>query len=459
MKPRFWFFVAALVVAGVVGLSAVPRLATEAVKPDAPINIARMESAQLPPERGFGSRVPPVPISPEERQMFADAAATAWRYVEGHYHSATGLADATTSYAHATVWDIASTIAALYAAHELKLLETVEYDRRMRRVLRTLKTVDLYDSAAFNKVYATRTGEMIGHDQQPSKTGYGWSATDGGRLLIWLKILAVNQPQYRDDATAVVGRMAMNRLVKDGYLWGEDRGEESRAPRVYQEGQIGYEQYAARGFALWGFPPLKAMSLGENGVPITVMGRTLLADIRGRDRVTSDPLVLMGLELGWDRETARLAGELLAAQEERYRKTGRVTIVGEDAIGVPPHYFYYYSAYAQDKHFAVDVQDARVAVEEPRWVSTKAAFAWHVLLPSAYTDLALRTVAPARTPNGWSSGVYEASGKSTDTLNINTAGVILTAALVHTTGKPLLSPSSTSSHRAVERQTYSVAGR
>jgi hypothetical protein len=441
MKPRFWLFVAAFV-AALVGLIAVPRLSTEIVKPDAQANVVRMKSAEIEAEREPSRRVDPSLISPEEREMYADAARTAWRYVEQHYQRATGLVDATSDYPYTTVWDLASSLGALYAGHELKLLDSVEYDRRMRRALRTLRTIDLYDAAAFNKVYSTRTGAMIGHDHEPSKHGYGWSATDGGRLLVWLRILAVNQPQYRDDAAAVVSRLAMNRLVKDGYLWGEDRNG-SRAPRIYQEGQIGYEQYAARGFALWGFPPHKAMSWRENGIPITVMGRTLLADIRGRDRVTSDPIVLMGLELGWDRETERLAGELLAAQEERHRKTGRVTIVGEDAVGVPPHYFYYYCAYVRDKHFAVDVQDARAVVDDPRWVSTKAAFAWHVLLPSAYTTLALRTVAPARTPNGWSSGVFEASGKSTETFNINTAAVILTAALVHATGKPLLSPSST----------------
>jgi hypothetical protein len=149
----------------------------------------------------------------------------------------------------------------------------------------------------------------------------------------------------------------------------------------------------------------------------------------------------MGLELGWDRETERLARQLLAAQEERYRKTGRVTIVAEDAVSVPPHFFYYYCAYSKNKDFAIDVQNPRAAVENPRWVSSKAAFAWRVLLPSAYTELALKTVVPARTLNGWSSGVYETSGKSTGTLNINTAAVILTAALVHATGAPLLKSS------------------
>jgi hypothetical protein len=400
--------------------------------------IKSMESATLDAARELGRLENQALIFPADRQLYAEAGKTAWRYVEQHYQPHTGLVDATMGYPYTTVWDIASSLAALYAGHELKLLNTPEYDIRMRQALQTLRTIDMFDAAAFNKVYSTRTGAMIGRNQRPSKLGYGWSATDLGRLLVWLKIVAVNQPQYRDDAAAVVNRLAMSRLVKDGYLRGEDL-DAAGAPRLYQEGQIGYEQYAAQGFALWGFAPQKAMSLRENGVPITVMGKTLLADLRGRDRVTSDPFILMGLELGWNREMAQLAGQLLAVQEERYRKTGRVTLVAEDAVSVAPHFFFYYSAYTNNKDFGIDVQSP-VGVENPRWVSAKAAFAWHALLPSAYTELALRTVMPARSPNGWSSGVYEASGKSTETLNINTAAVILTAALVHATGEPLLIP-------------------
>jgi hypothetical protein len=115
-----------------------------------------------------------------------------------------------------------------------------------------------------------------------------------------------------------------------------------------------------------------------------------------------------------------------------------VTLTAEDAISRPPYFFYYYCAFANGKAFGLDVQDPRGAVEQPRWVSSKAAFAWHALRPSAYTELALRTVAPARTPAGWGAGVYEGSGGSTGTLNVNTAAVILTSALFQSRGTPLL---------------------
>jgi len=380
-------------------------------------------------------------VFPEDRRLYADAAATAWAYVERHYQSSTGLVEPTSGYRYATLWDIASGLSALYAAHELKLLPTADYDRRISRALDTLTTTALFDEGGFNKLYSTRTGGMVGTDGRPTSRGFGWSALDIGRLLVWLKILAVNHPQHRDAATTVARRLAMDRIVTGGYLYGEDLNQAGEIRR-YQEGRIGYEQYAARGFALWGASPTRALRLHENSIPTTIMDVPLPADIRGGDRLTSDPLVLMGLELGWDVETEQFAMQLLRVQEARYRKTGVVTLTGEDAVDIAPHFFYYYCAYTNGKAFGVDVQNPGAVVDGPRWVSAKAAFAWHVLRPSAYTDLAVRTVSRARGPVGWGSGVYEGSHEPTGAPNINTAAVILTAALVHAHGGPVLSDQS-----------------
>ena len=371
-----------------------------------------------------------------DREAFESAARTAWAYVARQYRPATGLVNATAGYPHATIWDIGSGIGALYCGHALKFLDDAEYDRRMRRVLATLATMGIVDRAAFNKVYATSTGAMIGRDGTPSTRGYGWSPTDIGRLLVWLKIIAETQPAYAAAAAAIVRRLDFTRLVADEYLWGQDFNA-SWVPRRYQEGQIGYEQYAASGFAAWGANVKRALRLEENGLAVTVTGRTLYADARGRDRLTSDPWVLMGLEIGWDAPMEQFARNLLAVQQARYRRTGRVTIVAEDAIGVPPHFFYYYSAYTHRTAFGVDVQRPGAYVDGPRWVSAKAAFAWHALLPRPYTRLAIDAVAPARTAAGWESGVFEGTGRPTGSLNVNTAAVILAAAVVHLRGQPL----------------------
>jgi hypothetical protein len=377
-------------------------------------------------------------VLPDDRRAFDDAARSAWAYVSNHYVDATGLVDATLGYPYATIWDIASGLAALYAGHDLKLLGDAAYDARMRRVLSTLRTMAIVDNAAFNKVYSTRTAGMIGRDQQPSSRGYGWSSTDLGRLLVWLKIIAATQPQYAADAGAVVKRLDFTRLVADGYMWGQDF-DAAWKPHRYQEGQLGYEQYAASGFAAWGANVDRALRLHENALPVAIMGHTLYADARGRDRLTSDPVVLLGLELGWDPAMEQFARSLLGVQATRYRQTGVVTMVAEDSIGQPPDFFYYYNALTHRRAFGVDVQRRNAYIDQPRWVSAKAAVAWHALMPGPYTRLAMQTVAPARTSSGWDSGVFEGTSTSTGSQNINTAAVILTAALFDKRGHPIMS--------------------
>ncbi|CAA9340933.1 MAG: hypothetical protein AVDCRST_MAG89-2607, partial [uncultured Gemmatimonadetes bacterium] len=169
------------------------------------------------------------------------------------------------------------------------------------------------------------------------------------------------------------------------------------------------------------------------------LGIPLLADRRGDDFLTSEPFVLAGLELGWSREMRDLATGVLQAQEERHRRTGQPTFVSEDAIPRAPYYFYYYAVSYRGQPFVVGAQGTDAILDEPRWISAKAAFAWHALLPSAYTRLGADAVAPARSPSkGWSSGVYETSRAPTGSENINTAAVILQAALYGASGRPLV---------------------
>jgi hypothetical protein len=153
----------------------------------------------------------------------------------------------------------------------------------------------------------------------------------------------------------------------------------------------------------------------------------------------SEPFVLLGLELGLPSDMKALGEAVLKAQEARFEKTGLVTMVSEDAVPVAPHYFYYYCVLANGKPFVVDLVIPGKALDSPRWVSTKAAFGWHAIMPSDYTKRALDKVAATKTAKGWASGVYESNGKSTGALDINTAAVVLeTAAYQLRGGRPLI---------------------
>ena len=390
---------------------------------------------------------PPLPppgldTLPGERANFMLAAQSAWVYVEREYQPATGFVNSVVAYPYATIWDIASGLAALYCGNRLGLLEDDEYDRRMRLALHTLGRLRLFDGIAFSKNYSTRTGVIAGRDDRDwraGERGTGWSATDIGRMLIWLHVIRTNQPKYAPRIDSIVARLDMTKLVKDGYLWGSTLTPAGRELR-YVEGRIPYEQYAAAGYAAWGYRAEQALNPALNAIPITVLGVPLVADRRGQDHLTSEPFVLHGLEVGWSPALRDLSMRMLEVQRERFRRTKKVTMVSEDAIPRPPYYFYYYNVNLQGKTFVVSAQGASNASGTRPWVSAKAAWGWHALLPSDYTRIALRTVADARRTTGWSSGVYEANGHSTGGENVNTAAVILEAALYRMTGRPLAAP-------------------
>jgi hypothetical protein len=63
-------------------------------------------------------------------------------------------------------------------------------------------------------------------------------------------------------------------------------------------------------------------------------------------------------------------------------------------------------------------------------------------MPSEYTKKALEKVSKAYdAKRGWASGVYESSGQSTKTYDINTSAVLLEAAYYQLRGgKPLIQP-------------------
>jgi hypothetical protein len=391
-----------------------------------------------PPATAASADAPRPALSAAERAFYEDAARLAWQYMDRYYQPATGLVNATPEWPYTTIWDIGGQLLAFHAARELALLDSAEYDRRTRTVLNTLERLPLFRGAAYNKLYSTADGSM-GNGTQ--RGGTGWSATDLGRLLVALKVLAVREPQYADQAERIVRRIRFDDVVRGGYLHGQLIGRSGR-PWTFQEGRIGYEQYVATGFQLWGADVANALDFGRHAEPVDVLGVQLVRDRRWQDRLVSEPFILMGLELGFTPEIRELASAVLAAQEARYRATGNITIASEDAISIPPHYFYYYCIYCNNRAFVIDAASPGQPLEIPRWVSTKASFGWHALMPSEYTRKALDYVTDARHATyGWASGVFEERRTSTYTYDINTAAVLLeVAAFQLRGGRPLIEP-------------------
>lgn len=187
------------------------------------------------------------PLTERERAM----AETAWSYFEEYYQPETGLVNAVGNYPSTTMWDTGSYISALVAAYELDIIDKREFDRRAYQLLGTLRNLELFRGIAPNKVYNTATGEMVNYANEPGEVGY--SALDLGRLLVWLNILKERYPYLANSVDNIPMRWNFcNMISDDGRLFGATLSGEGEV-RDLQEGRLGYEEYAASGFALWGF--------------------------------------------------------------------------------------------------------------------------------------------------------------------------------------------------------------
>ena len=372
----------------------------------------------------------PIPLPPRRDQtaFMNRSAQAAWSYVTREITDV-GFVGATKNYQYLTVWDMASILASAYSARELGFITNAQYLAFATRTLSSMEKLTLYDKTAYNRMYSATTGAMVDSKAQPSTVGMGWSALDHGRMLIWLAIVARNDPALAPSVNRIVSRLNMARIVQDGYLQGEEIVTRTGDRRSYQEGRVGYEQYASEGFALWGAKVAPALDFAANGKQVLLNGQTIVTDVRGGDVMTSEPFVMMGLELGWKNAAWHDLGlAVLAAQEARFRQTGLVTMVSEDAIPVAPAYFYYYLLYHDGKPFVVSTVGGTVSDTFPRWVSAKAAFGYHALAPSSYTWTALQTVKYGGSTDGWTAGVFEGTKNSTKTYNLNTAAIILESA-------------------------------
>ncbi|HEY0303414.1 MAG TPA: DUF3131 domain-containing protein, partial [Longimicrobiales bacterium] len=344
---------------------------------------------------------------PDEDEFFDDAARVAWQHFDRVlWQPKTGLAKATAHYDRITPWDIGSIIATLYSAHRLGLLPAAEYQQRLGTTLQTLETIPLYRDAVFHKKYSSANARMIDRSNKVTRTGYGWSATDLGRIMIWLHIIAQNEPAHSEQAKRIGHRIRFEEATAGGYMYGGLLGTRGKLWK-FQEGRIGYEQYSAQGFAYWNADVANALELSKNAKPVAVLGVPLLADARGLDRLNSEPFVLAGIEFGWSPGMRELGLNVLKAQKARFEKTGILTMASEDALNVKPHYFYYYCVYCNGRAFVIDLAEPGKFLDRPRWLSTKAAFGYHVLVGDDYTRAVMEKVAKAKVGRAWSSGVFE----------------------------------------------------
>ena len=82
-----------------------------------------------------------------------EMAKIAWRYFQNNYQPETGLVNAVDGYPSTTMWDTASYMAALVAAHQFNFIDKQTFDSRLTKLIATLNNLVLFRNELPNKVY------------------------------------------------------------------------------------------------------------------------------------------------------------------------------------------------------------------------------------------------------------------------------------------------------------------
>jgi hypothetical protein len=385
-----------------------------------------------------------------EREMAM--ARTAWKYFENNTQP-TGLANAVDNYPSTTMWDTASYLGAVVAARELGLITAQAADERLAKAVDALNKLSFFRDELPNKVYNTRTLEKSDYANRPGEIGF--SALDLGRLLIWLRIVKERYPQHGEGIDTFVRRWKWGNVVdRSGMLFGAIVDKDRKLQYV-QEGRLGYEEYAAKGFQLWGLNTELA-SRPEPYATVPIYCVQVPYDSRDprkyhqHNYVVTESYALDGIEFNWDLALDRdtddrrhthgwmhdFANRVYQAQENRWKATGILTARSEHQLDTEP-YFVYDTVFT-DGYAWNTITEPGEYVPQHAAVSLKAALGMWALWKSDYTDRLFDEIAKQADPQrGFMEGILENGKGPIRAFTANNNGIMLATLLFKAQGKLL----------------------
>lgn len=355
----------------------------------------------------------------------------AWKFFQNDYQPATGMVNSVHGYPSTTLWDLASYLHGLFSAFEIGIIPEDTLKGRYVALMKGMKAMSLFEDRLPNKVYHTGTLAMTNYGNIPVSKGVGWSAMDIGRFLSVGHRIRHRFPHYWPLYVDVVQGWDLNYVLDRGVLRGVMFSTKDQSTRLVQEGKLGYEEYAAKGYLMMGLDAFDAMSYTDFLKFVPIGDEDIAVDTRevtyfpAYNYILSEPYFLDGLEYGWDVNSAELAQRIFRVQKHRWEKKGILTAMSEDHIDQEP-YFLYNSIYANGESWTC-ISESGIVVPDLKTFSTKTAFAWNTLYADRYTEHLLEVAKTLYHPDlGWYAGRYEKSGKINTALTANTNGIILT---------------------------------
>lgn len=354
----------------------------------------------------------------------------AWNYFKNNFHPETGFVNSVDKYPSTTLWDLTSSLHGTVSAYEIGLIDYAEMKTRVDKCLQSMSTMPLYKDMLPNKVYNTQTMQMVDYANNITPIGVGWSSMDIGRFFSFCKRVIIHYPEFNKQVRDLIGKWKVSFILNDATLHGIGFSFKDKSENLVQEGKLGYEEYAAKGYEALGYDVSEALQYSDFIRFVSIYGEDIAVDTRevkynpAYNYILSEPYILDGIEYGWDVTSRELAYRVYKVQKKRYENTKIPTAVSESHIDTIP-YFVYNSIYANGKKWSCFSESGEPA-DEFKTFSTSAAFGWYTLYNDDYTKVLYQEFLKlANKDLGWYSGRYEKTKKINKSITANTNGFIL----------------------------------
>lgn len=383
-------------------------------------------------------------LTDQQREQLLEDARAAWQFFEQPGRHVHGLVPANIwqeepdqfgSYRILTMWDVGSILLATISAHALGIINDAEFSKR-------IAGIDAFLRKAIYTYRGARLPNFRTNIDTIKSVESGYDATDTARLFIALHV-ADQRKVPGLNAREIVASWDLDKTIRNGEICSVKQGKLSPAEFYV------YRYYVSRAYDLWS---VKHKPVTEIPTPTASeeSRQAFLEELNQIGPISSEPSLSEVVELGPSPHAEVILDTLDKAQQRRYEETSRLTCVSESPVDEEPWFTYQGYDLAQDGEAAWTVYPWKT---EERWntpefarkfrmVSSKAAFLWFAAYPSPYTEKLWQHVRKhARAPRyGFHPGVYEATGKPAQNIDVNTNATILEAVAYALGGrKPLLS--------------------
>lgn len=352
------------------------------------------------------------------------AAKIAWNFFENNYHEATGLVNGINKYKVIRPEHIGKTIMATIAARELDIIYVDNFDKRMSRLLSTLKKMELYHHELPNLYYDAATGKMVNKAGKPAKREGGWDLYSIAQMVTGLYHLQAGYPKYRKDVFNIIARWNLKRALlkqsmENRWFNGKDKGG---AIPIEDPAK---EYYIYNAFKLFN---IKAYShfVDERNLDYKAPYKHEVP-MGYKERITNGETYLWSMmEQPYYLKYKHYSSNIYLTLKDRLETTKKLATSTEEALDRKP-YFIANDIYNNGRLWS-DLDKDKKTQKNRKVLSTKAAFIYQALY--GYTDDYAQTLMDEvknlyKEGYGWYGGKYIKSGQTNKSLNISTNTAVL----------------------------------